>query len=62
MVEYQCESCKYRFDGQRQPLRCPFCGKANTVRQTLTAEEVINEVLTQDQESAETKKALKKAK
>lgn len=62
MAEYQCESCNFRFEGQRQPLRCPFCGKANTVKPTLSAEQVMDEVLAQDKEREEVKKSLKEAR
>jgi len=44
-MELQCESCNYRFDSQKKPLRCPFCGKENTIREIPSAEEIMEEVL-----------------
>lgn len=44
MTEYQCQSCKYRFNSNKQPLKCPYCGKAGTVKEPLTAEQIMEEV------------------
>ncbi len=52
MAEYQCESCAFRFDSERQPFRCPFCGKERTVIATPSAEDVMRAV---DSEAVERK-------
>lgn len=52
MTEFQCESCAYRFDSERQHFRCPFCGKAGTVRATPSAEQIMSDV---DSEASERK-------
>ena len=52
MTEYQCESCAYRFDSDRQPFICPFCGKERTVIATPSAEQVMSAV---DNEAEERK-------
>lgn len=44
MTEYQCESCGYRFYRENLPFRCPYCGKESSVRQSPSAEEIMNEV------------------
>lgn len=50
MTEFQCESCAYRFDSERQPFRCPFCGKERSVNPIPSAEQVMSDVDNEAQE------------
>ena len=62
MAEYQCESCNYRFNSERTHLRCPFCGKAGTVRATPSAEQVMSEVDSDAEEKKSYREELEKAR
>lgn len=44
MTEYQCESCNFRFDAQKKPLRCPYCGKPGTVNDIPSAASIMDDV------------------
>ena len=52
MTEFQCNSCAYRFDSERAPFRCPFCGKEGSVNPIPSAEQVMSDV---DNEAIERK-------
>jgi len=62
MAEYQCDSCNYRFDNQKQPLRCPFCGKTGTVNPTPSAEQVMVEVNSDADEKRSYREELEKSR
>jgi len=43
MKKYVCKSCGYRFDRDKKPLRCPYCGEIS-IREEETAEELISNI------------------
>jgi len=43
MARYVCKSCGYRFEKDKKPLRCPYCGEAS-VKSEETAEELIDDI------------------
>jgi len=44
MPEYQCQRCGYKFDKDRKPYTCPYCGEIGTLKPTPTASDLLNEV------------------
>ena len=43
-MEYQCQQCGYRFNAERRPYACPYCGETGTAKPTPTASDLLNEV------------------
>jgi len=43
MARYVCKSCNYRFEKEKKPLRCPYCGEA-AVKDEETAEELLESI------------------
>ena len=43
-MEYQCQQCGYKFNAERKPYACPYCGEIGTAKPTPTAEELLKEV------------------
>lgn len=62
MTEYQCESCAYRFEGERQPFRCPFCGKERTVNPVPNAEQIMSDVNNEAKEGKGVRENLERAR
>ncbi|UZE94072.1 MAG: hypothetical protein IB618_00655 [Candidatus Pacearchaeota archaeon] len=54
-MEYQCQRCGYKFEAQRQPYACPYCGEIGTAKPTPTAPELLEEVTPKEQKEAEKK-------
>jgi rubrerythrin len=43
MARYVCKSCNYRFERDKKPNVCPYCGE-KAVRCEETAEELIEDI------------------
>ena len=50
MTKFQCTKCKYKFEKEKKPARCPYCSKDGTVDEVMDAQELIDEV-SSEQES-----------
>jgi predicted Zn-ribbon and HTH transcriptional regulator len=46
MTTLTCSQCNYKFDAEtlKIPKRCPYCGRAGSVKQEKTAEALVEEV------------------
>lgn len=43
-AEYQCQHCGYRFEAEKKPYTCPYCGDAGHVVPTPNAADLLDEV------------------
>jgi len=48
MAEYQCEACNYRIETQKRPRVCPYCGKSETVKPVMSAEQLMEDTKEKD--------------
>jgi len=44
MMRLYCLGCRYRFEAQKMPLNCPYCGKNGAVRQEESAADLLEDV------------------
>ena len=47
MLSLECERCKYRFSLKAIPKKCPYCDKEGSVRQAQSAQDLIDEALSE---------------
>ncbi|MEM3405631.1 MAG: rubredoxin [Candidatus Pacearchaeota archaeon] len=40
MGRFVCKSCNYRFEREKKPLKCPYCGESS-IKEEETAEELL---------------------
>ena len=52
-MEYQCQRCGYKFESQRKPYACPYCGEIGTVKPTPTASDLLEEVTPKEKKKEE---------
>ena len=52
MTKYQCTKCKYQFEKDKVPSRCPYCSREGTVQEIMDAQDILDEV-TSEQDSLE---------
>lgn len=51
--------CNYKFDRDKAPSRCPYCGAENTIKRQLSAQDILNEVDTEEKIIESSKKERK---
>lgn len=53
MTQFQCMKCNYRFEKEKKPLACPYCGKPGTVDVVPDAEDILADVDLQERRMQE---------
>jgi len=43
MIKFNCRACGYSTEKNEKPLKCPYCGKMNSMSKEETASELIEE-------------------
>lgn len=43
-MEFQCKHCSYRFEAEKRPFSCPYCGEKGGAVPTQNATELLAEV------------------
>jgi len=43
MIKFNCRACGYSTEKNEKPLKCPYCGKMNSMGKEETASELIEE-------------------
>lgn len=46
LLKLQCSRCKYKFKRDKIPARCPYCSKEGAVEFEKTAQDILDEVMT----------------
>ena len=44
-MKLYCTKCKYRFEKDRIPGRCPYCSSDNSVKQKEKAQDILKDVI-----------------
>lgn len=44
MSKYRCGACKFRFETNKMPKKCPYCSREASIMLEETAEELIRDV------------------
>ena len=42
-MKLYCRKCKYKFEKEKAPFRCPYCSAENSVAQVESAQEILDE-------------------
>lgn len=56
MVDYYCVKCNYRFTaprGKKLPLRCSYCDSRGTFKRVKSAQDLLNEVVSDTSQKEE---------
>ena len=44
-MKFRCTKCNYQFEKDKFPLRCPYCGKNDSVVKEKSAQDIIDEAV-----------------
>jgi Zn finger protein HypA/HybF involved in hydrogenase expression len=47
LLDLECERCSYRFSAKDAPQKCPYCDKVGTIRKVQTAQDLIDEAVSE---------------
>ncbi len=47
MISLECARCKYVFTSKAIPNKCPYCGKDGSIQKATTAQDLIDEALSE---------------
>lgn len=56
MFKLYCTKCNYKFEKDKIPQRCPYCGNNGTVKKQLIAQDILNEVTAEEAIMEQSKK------
>ena len=56
MLKLQCTKCNYKFQKEKMPHRCPYCGNEGTLKKEVTAQDVLDEVVVEREAIDQSKK------